>query len=140
METRHLAKLALERGGRWLKSAEAARREERYDDVVYSAQMCVEQSAKAVLLWVGIDYPKEHDVSGVFRQLEGLKSLPRWFRHRVPALARSISELAEQRGMAGYGFESGVTAEYFAPYADRALTQARACFDICGKLLSRLTG
>ena len=58
-----LAEAGIGRAGRWLQGASRALEDERWDDAVYSSQMAVEQSAKAVLIALGIDFPKEHDVS-----------------------------------------------------------------------------
>jgi len=64
-----IARQMLDRAARWLQGAERALEDNRWDDVVYCAQMSVEISVKSVLLSIGIDYPKGHDVSDVFLQL-----------------------------------------------------------------------
>jgi HEPN domain-containing protein len=128
----------LKRAGRWLQGAEAASKDGRWDDVVYSAQMAVEQSAKAVLFALGIDFPREHDVSDVFLQLSNRDDLPTWFRGDVETISSLIAELAEQRGLAGYGFEVGIDAEYFKPYAPQVLENARATHKKCLKLVQEL--
>lgn len=103
--------------------------------MVYSSQMCVEMSVKSVLLSVGIDYPKGHDVSDVFLQLVDQEKVPAWFRKEAPKIADIVAKLAEQRGLAGYGFEQGVTAEYFRGYAPEALRSAKKVHSDCKKLL-----
>ncbi|MEM3018018.1 MAG: hypothetical protein QXO25_03970 [Candidatus Bathyarchaeia archaeon] len=42
--------------------------------------------------------------------------VPAWFREMVPEIAKVMSELAELRGMAGYGFAEGVDCSYFRDY------------------------
>ncbi|MCS7369552.1 MAG: HEPN domain-containing protein [archaeon GBS-70-058] len=133
-----LARLALRRGWRWLKSALRALEDERWDDVVYSSQMAVEQASKAVLIAFGIEYPKEHDVSLVFKQLLGVEGIPRWFESMIPELVNTISELAELRGLAGYGYEEGLDADYFKDYAPEAYEMAKKHFEACAKLLSQI--
>jgi HEPN domain-containing protein len=135
LETGKYTKLGVDRAGRWLRSAELALKEGRHDDVVYCSQMCVELSTKAVLLATGIDYPKDHDISGVFIELSAMKTLPEWFRKRVPVFTRYISELAEQRGLAGYGFEQGVEPDYFKDYSSKAFQYAKEVHESCAKLL-----
>ena len=139
LSTKDLAKAALERSRRWLQGAKRALEDKRWDDVVYASQMAVEQCSKAVLIAFGIDYPKEHDVSPVFRKLAE-KKLPQWFLSMLEELSENISELAKLRGLAGYGFEVGVGAEYFRDYAPEALSKASKQVDACAKLLKELFG
>jgi len=128
----------ISRAARWLRGAERALEDSRWDDVVYSAQMCVEQSAKSVLLLLGIDYPKEHDVSDILSELAGREDLPRWFKEGIPFMSRHIAELAALRGLAGYGYEMGLGADYFKDYAGEALEAARTIHSLCERLVNQL--
>jgi len=97
--------------------------------------MAIEQSAKAVLIALGIDFPKEHDVSIIFEDLAKRLDMPEWFRRKVPEIAKAMAELAEIRGLAGYGFEQGIGVEYFKDYAPEAIKKAKDVHDACSKLL-----
>ncbi|MBS7626796.1 HEPN domain-containing protein [Candidatus Bathyarchaeota archaeon] len=129
----------ISRAARWLRGAERAFEDQRWDDVVYSAQMCVEQSAKSVLLLLGIDYPKEHDVSDVLSEAAGREDLPKWFKERIPFMSRYIAELAALRGLAGYGYEMSLGADYFKDYAGEALEAARTIHSLCERLVNQLS-
>lgn len=94
--------------------------DERWDDVVYSSQMAVEQAFKAVLIAFGIEYPKEH-VSAAFKQISKIEGVPSWFLAMLDELASNIFELAELRGLAGYGYEKGLDAQYFKDYAPKPI-------------------
>ncbi len=133
-----LAASALKRSSRWLKGAFRALEDERWDDVVYSSQMVVEQSSKAVLIALGIEYPKEHDVSAAFKQISRIEGIPEWFILMLNDLANNISELAELRGLAGYGYEKGLDVEYFKDYAPKAYEMAKKHYEACAKLLFEL--
>ncbi len=133
-----LAYKALDRASRWLQGAYRALEDKRWDDVVYSSQMAVEQASKGVLIALGIDYPREHDVSDVFGKLASREDIPEWFRGHVPELSRIIAELAELRGLAGYGYEEGIDVEYFRGYAPEAYEMARKHVELCRKLLDEL--
>lgn len=135
-----LAVSALKRAGRWLMGAFRALEDGRWDDVVYSSQMSVEHSSKAVLIALGMEYPKEHDVSIVFKQILNLKNIPQWFMDIVNELSENISELAELRGLAGYGFEEGIDVDYFKDYAPIAYEKAKKHYNACLKLLKELYG
>ncbi|MEM1569831.1 MAG: HEPN domain-containing protein [Candidatus Bathyarchaeia archaeon] len=133
-----LATSALKRGKRWLKGASRALEDERWDDVVYSSQMAVEQVSKAVLIALGIEYPREHDVSAAFKRISKVENVPTWFLSIIDELATNISELAELRGLAGYGYEKGLDADYFKDYAPIAYEKARKHYEACAKLLFEL--
>ncbi len=132
------AKAGIGRAGRWLQGASRALEDKRWDDVVYSAQMSVEQSVKAVLLVLGIDFPREHDVSPILLRLRRRTGIPGWFRDELEPMARTVSELAEQRALAGYGFEKGVDAETFRILAPKALDRAKKIHSLCKRLLDTL--
>jgi len=129
-----LATSAIRRNAQWLKSASSAMEDERWDDVVYSSQMAVVQASKAVLIALGIEYPREHDVSAFFKQISKIDNVPRWFSSIVPELANNISELAELRGLAGYGYEKGLDADYFRDYAPKAYEMARKHYEACRQI------
>lgn len=63
------AESILKRSSGQLKGALRALKDGRWDDVVYCSQMAVKQVSKTILIALGIDYPKEHDVSIVFKQI-----------------------------------------------------------------------
>ncbi len=138
VSNRELAYKALDRASRWLQGAYRALEDGRWDDAVYSSQMAVEQASKGVLVALGIEYPREHDVSDLFVKLAGRKDIPAWFRALAPELSRNIAELAELRGLAGYGYERGIDAEYFREYAPGAYERAKNHVELCRKLLDEL--
>lgn len=98
------------RNGRWLRGALRAVEDERRDEVVYSSQMAVEQASKAVLIALGMEYPKENDVGTAFKEIR-IRGVPEWFIMIIDGLAGNVSELAELRGLAGYGYEKGLDAD-----------------------------
>jgi len=133
-----MAKKALERSGRWLRGASRALDDVRWDDVVFSSQMAVEVSSKAVLLALSIEFPKQHDISAVFRELSGREDIPSWFP--VAELASTISKFAELRSLAEYAYEEGIGIEYFRDYAPSVLKTARGHIKSCERLLGQKFG
>lgn len=140
MRTSDVAELALGRARRWLRGAQVALKDERWDDAVYAAQMCSEHAAKAILISMGIEFPKRHDVSGVFATLSERAGLPAWFTSKVDATAKALEELASERAMAGYGFEEGVDVESFKDYAPEAVEKAENILSLCSRLVRSLFG
>lgn len=140
MSTLDVALLAVERAKRWLESARRALSDSRWDDAVYSAQMCSEHAAKAVLISLGMEFPKQHDVSDVFVTLEDRKDMPSVFRKRVEEISKKLANLAAERALAGYGFEEGVGVEYFEDIAPRDVEDAEFVLESCSKFLSQVFG
>lgn len=138
MRNIEIAVAGLKRAERWLQAAKRALEDRRWDDVVYSAQMTVEQSVKAVLFALGIDFPREHDVSDVLYPIAERNDMPEWFREKTYTIADWVAELAEQRGLAGYGFEKGIDVEYFMEYAPEAFRRAEETHKACFRLLKEL--
>ena len=86
-----------------LKQAELALRVGRSNTAVRRSQDCVEFSVKALLRLVGIEYPKEHEVSDVL--LSSLDRFPKGFRKSVKGMADISTTLLPKRGLATYGDE-----------------------------------
>ncbi len=140
MNTLDMALLALKRSERWIEGARRALSDSRWDDVVYSAQMCSEHAAKAVLISLGIDFPKQHDVSDVFVTLKERRDLPSDFLGKVEDIAEKLAGLAAERALAGYGFEEGVGVEYFKDIAPGAIEDAEFILRSCEELVTEVFG
>jgi HEPN domain-containing protein len=100
--------------------------------------MAIEVSSKAVLFAMGIDFPKQHDVSAVFREVGAAKSIPRWFP--TERLASNISTFAEMRALAEYAYEQGLGEDHFKGDAESALKDSKAHVADCRRLLRELFG
>ncbi|MFQ6106353.1 MAG: HEPN domain-containing protein [Thermoplasmata archaeon] len=139
MNTLEMAVLALKRSERWLQGATRALEDERWDDAVFSAQMCSEHAAKAVLILLGIDFPKQHDVSDVFFTLKARRDLPPDFREQVEGICGKLAQLAAERALAGYGFEEGVGPDNFRDRAPEAIADAGSVLESCARLVERVS-
>ena len=103
MKNRDMAADYLEEADISFKQAELALSVRRYNTAVRRSQDCVEFSAKASLRLVGIEYPKEHEVSDVL--LLALDRFPKMFKARVEKMAHTSATLLPKRGLATYGDE-----------------------------------
>ncbi len=135
MRIPQVASLARERGARWLQGALRALEDRRWDDAVYSAQMCSEHAAKSVLLALGIEFPKQHDVSEVFVTLAERDDVLPPLRTEVPRVADILAELAAHRALAGYGFETEVGVSYFEGLAPGAVEKGRKVLEFADRFL-----
>jgi HEPN domain-containing protein len=86
-----------------LKQAELAFDLGRYNTAVRRSQDTVEFSVKAALRLVGIEYPKEHEVSEVL--LAARSRFPEEFQAKLEGIAKTSAELIPKRGLATYGDE-----------------------------------
>ncbi len=132
------SQLAFQRAQRWFQGAQRALEDERWDDVVYGAQMAVEQAIKAVMLGQGFVFKRVHDVSDEFLHLRTHSTLPRWFKDEIPEIVDIFARLTDQRALAGYGFEEEVGVEYFEPSAKPALTDAKKVLELIERLLKEI--
>ncbi|MFQ5951091.1 MAG: hypothetical protein ACE5KH_03290, partial [Candidatus Geothermarchaeales archaeon] len=93
---------------------------------------------KAVLLLFGLDYPKEHDVSGPFRQLQERPDTPDWFKEAVPTISEAIHSLAEIRGLATYGYDHDMMVEDFEARAPKFLGMGSHTYEQTKRLLEEI--
>lgn len=122
-----------------IKSAELAYAEKSYPDVVRYGQECVELSLKAALRAVGVEYPKEHDMSRILRAVKD--RFPEWFRTEIGKLGEISRDLADKRAPSLYGIESSGKAPsdiFGKDDAEKALSDARYVLNTVGKLLLEL--
>lgn len=103
MNTKILAEDYIRRAKRYLREAENAFSEGDFASTIRRSQECIELSVKSVLRAVGIEFPREHDVSDVLLELN--VDMPDWFKEKVPEIARIMSEITPKRGVSMYGLE-----------------------------------
>jgi HEPN domain-containing protein len=94
-------------------------------DVVQESQEVVERALKGVLRIIGVDPPKEHDVS---KQLAAQRDrLPRTVAANLREIRRFSKRLRRERELAFYGDEDFVPSdEYDADDSDEAIVAAEA--------------
>ncbi|MFQ6014907.1 MAG: HEPN domain-containing protein [Anaerolineae bacterium] len=117
----------------WLAEAQAilneARErygEKRYHRVVRLCQEAVELAQKSLLMYCGVDVPREHDLSSVVDKLDLVQEKLKLQKRRE--LRRRSHRLARKRLVSFYGAEDGTPASaLFSPGdADQALTDAES--------------
>ena len=125
---------ALKRAERWYQSAIRAFEDERWDDVMYSCQMSVEQALKAILILYGVEYPKIHDISSIYINIK-TKDLPRWFSSKMEFHASILEELNEKRGPSAYGYIEGMIKDDFKEDAFYFKDPVNEIINDCKKLI-----
>jgi hypothetical protein len=125
-----------------LREAREAFGEGNFSLCVRRAQECIELSIKAVLRILAIEFPKEHDVSDILQDLNGLK-LPSWFTDELPGLASIMRKITPKRGPALYGFERELKppSEIFSRLdGEDALRDAKEVYRKCNRFIEEWEG
>lgn len=104
MKTNEMAADYLSRAKWCLKEAEMALSGGNFPIVVRRSQEALELATKAVLRYLAIEYPREHDIGGALTFIE--EKLPGYLRGEVSTARRLLTELARVRGPAFYGYEA----------------------------------
>jgi HEPN domain-containing protein len=95
-------------------------------------QEALELAAKAVLRKLGVEYPREHDVGEAVDVAR--ERLPDELKLRVDEIKRLLTELAELRGPAFYGYEAkGIPASeaFTQEYATETLSRTGSIVRLC---------
>ena len=137
MNTEAMAQAYFEDAAYSLKEARVALVEGRYHRAVRRARESVELSLKAALRLLGVEYPREHDVSDVLNEVLQFKEAPGWFKAELETITIISKKLAEERGPAFYGDEKAFTPPkqlYAREDAEKAVSDAEKTFELCSKL------
>lgn len=136
MNSRNMATDYLSKAERFLRVAREAVFDKDYSLGVRWAQESIELAVKAVLRCLGIEFPKEHDVSEVLAGIE--EKLPSWFEENVPLIARIMREITVQRGPALYGYERELIPAgkiFGEEMGKKALKDSEFVYDLCKKFI-----
>lgn len=128
----------IERASRTLIEARNALNSGDYPLTVRRSQEAVELSLKAALRLLGIEYPREHDLRDVLREVAQTRELPHWFREELEFMGAVSSDLARKRGPAFYGDEIALkppSSLFSLEDASKALIDAERVYENCRRLI-----
>jgi len=137
MNTEAMAQGYLEDAEYTLHEAKEALRRETYHRAVRRAQETVELSLKATLRLLGVEHPREHEVSDVLNRIIGTRELPDWFKSELETISLTSKRLAEERGPAFYGDEKAFIPPrelYTREEAENAVRDGENIYNLCYKL------
>ncbi|NYE58414.1 HEPN domain-containing protein [Carboxydothermus ferrireducens] len=123
MTNETLAKSYLIKAQKRLKILNVLLEEEAYSDVIREAQEIVELAVKGMLRQIGIDPPKQHDVSPLLADHK--EKLPGEVIPDIPEIIRISKWLRKEREFAFYGDIDFIpTEEYTLQDAQKAINDA----------------
>lgn len=132
--SRELVEDYLKRARIRLRFLEEFLKEKDYADVIRVSQEIVELAQKAILLRIGINPPKWHEVIDII--LENREKLPQDIFLRLVELRRDSKWLRSQREIAFYGDVDFIpTKEYTPNDAQRAISVAKEFVEILERIL-----
>jgi len=134
---KEMARDYLERSLRCLEEASMALSKGDYAGTVRRSQEALELCLKSSLRAMGIEYPKEHDVSDVLEAEE--HRLPGQMREALEEIKDLSRELASLRGPALYGYErEGIPASkaFKRDYASSVFEKVRGHVEAIRGLLA----
>ena len=134
MKNLMVAQESLKRGEQWQQNAIRAYEDERWNDVVFSYEMAVEQALKAILILFGIEYPKIHNISKFYMSINK-NNIPKWFVNNMDLHAKTLKELIKLRGIAAYGYVEGLTKDDFKEDANKFKDSVIKVIDDCKNLI-----
>ncbi|MBI4332560.1 MAG: HEPN domain-containing protein [Chloroflexi bacterium] len=124
MNTQDMSREYLQGSRRYLHEAKNAFQDGDYPAVVRRSQECLELATKALLRFLAVEYPREHDVTGALSAIGA--RLPKQLQEKLPSWKKLVKELAQNRGPSFYGDERrGIPASrlFGREYAERILPQ-----------------
>jgi len=112
-----------------IKMLEFLKNEQDYADVVREAQEVVELLLKALIMSVGLEIPKVHDVSGYIGK--HLEFFPEVIKKNFEKIRYISRELRKERELAFYGAYDWIPGEeYTLEEAERAINWAKELLEL----------
>ena len=137
MRNTEMASDYIYRARRCLREAELALSEGDYAGAVRRSQEALELALKAVLRYLAVEYPREHDVGMVLKQVSD--RLPSYVGEKLQEIVEISAELARVRGPALYGYErEGIPAReaFSRDYAENVYYRVKEIVDLCSRFLN----
>ena len=137
-----MSERALEQANRWFKSAALNRVGENFSNCVYDLEMALEIALKAVLIAMGKDYPKKHDIFDRLEEVvnENPKAFSDEFRGSISLIKGTFRQLLNVRAASVYGFDTSGNKEDFQILAERNFPVVSRLLIVCVNELKFLKG
>ncbi len=132
-----IAKGAIETAESWVKTAEEMLKVKVYNTSLYSEEMAVEISLKAVMLAFGIQPPKVHNIIESFEtNIIDHGILPKKYKEQLKNITRSLlPDLLRTRQISGYTFNFNISKDDMETLAIRYIDTAKNTVKICKEII-----
>ena len=134
MVNRELASRALKNAEEWLLSSKELDKAKVASKVLYSLEMGIEMSLKALLIYHGIDFPKSHNILPVVANLISSSEFDDTeIKKYSNEIFSTFHALLDIRSAGGYSYESSFDNEFFLEKANRYADPAFHIFELIRK-------
>ena len=119
----------------WIKTAETMLGERVYNTALYSEEMAVEIALKAVMLSIGIEPPKVHNIiESVETNVLDSNNVPKKYKEELKEITRSLlPELLRNRQLSGYTFNYNINQKDLEKLAVKYLEASQKAVETCKK-------
>ena len=139
MEHEGIAEEAIGSAKRWLVSAELNAGKGNYDSALYSLEMAVEISFKAVLLAMHMEVPKTHNVADVLAQAIGSdRAASAALAGKMDGMRDAFRSLLELRGISSYMYETRYDMKRLKGKYEAYLGPAEDAINACGSAVRQM--
>ena len=136
-----ISEKAMETAESWIKTAETMAKEGVYNTSLYSEEMAVEISLKAVLFALGIEPPKNHNIIEIVENnIVNSQKILKLNRDKIKEMVRSLlPELLGNRQTSGYTFNYNIDEESLEKIALKYLEPSKKAVLLCKDVLSEIS-
>ena len=119
----------------WIKTAETMLGGKVYNTALYSEEMAVEIALKAVMLSIGIEPPKVHNIiESVETNVLDSNNVPKKYKEELKEITRSLlPELLRNRQLSGYTFNYNINQKDLEKLAVKYLEASKKAVETCKK-------
>ena len=136
-----ISEKAMETAESWIKTAETMAKEGVYNTCLYSEEMAVEISLKAVLFALGIEPPKNHNIIEIVENnIVNSQKISKLNRDKIKEMVRSLlPELLGNRQTSGYTFNYNIDEEGLEKIALKYLESSKKAVLLCKDVLNEIS-
>jgi HEPN domain-containing protein len=134
-----IANEAIKTAENWLETAETMLEKEVYNTALYSEEMAVGIALKAVILSVGIEPPKVHNIiENVEVNILDSSAFPKKYKEDLKKITRELlPELLRNRQISGYTFNYNINKDELEKLAVKYLESSKAAIVTCKKIVEK---
>lgn len=133
----NIANKAIKTAEDWIKTAETMLAQKIFNTALYSEEMAVEIALKGVMLSIGIDPPKTHNIiESIETNVLNSEKFPKKYKENLKEITRSLlPELLRNRQVSGYTFNFNITQKELEILAIKYFKRSKESIDLCKKIV-----